>query len=87
MVCKSSVSPAVRVCSVLGAAIRDAGTIPAGHLYVVLCDVMPLDVFESAIRVLVDAGLVKRHPSHLLEWIGPEKDPTPAATGWDSVEC
>lgn len=54
----------------LGQAVKEAKQIPAGTLYAVCCGVMTLEVFDKCIDYLVKAGVVVRHPSHLLEWIG-----------------
>jgi len=52
--------------------IRELKTAPAGTLYAQLMGKMDLEQFESMIRTLVGTGLVKRHQSHLLEWVGPQ---------------
>jgi hypothetical protein len=54
--------------------IRDAGPIPAGHLYAALMGVMSLDLFEQVVGGLVNGGLVRRDRSHLLTWAGPTKE-------------
>jgi hypothetical protein len=50
--------------------IREAGSIPEGHLYAVLIDRMDINAFNSLVRALVRTGLVKSE-NHLLTWTGP----------------
>jgi hypothetical protein len=52
--------------------IREAGSVPGGHLYAGLVDRMSLQGFEAMIQILVNGNLVRRDASHLLTWIGPE---------------
>lgn len=49
-------------------------TIPAGHLYAASMAFMSLEAFQSAIAILQRTGMVKRDPSHLLTWVGPDLD-------------
>lgn len=51
--------------------IRRLGSVPSGHLYARLMGHMSLETYEALIGILIEAGKVKRHPSHLLVWIGP----------------
>ncbi len=51
--------------------IRDLGAVPSGHLYARLMGHMSADAYQGVIAALVRAGLVRQHPNHLLEWIGP----------------
>lgn len=51
--------------------IRDLGSVPSGHLYARLTGHMSAESYQSIIAALVRAGLVRQHPNHLLEWIGP----------------
>lgn len=48
------------------------GGIPEVHLYARVMGGMDLDTFEMCINALVDTKLVRRDPSHLLVWIGPD---------------
>jgi len=54
-------------------AVRELGSVPAGHLYVRLMDKISLQSFEGVIGLLVRSELVRRDGSHLLTWIGPAK--------------
>jgi hypothetical protein len=54
----------------LGCVIREAGQIPAGHLYAPLTGKLSLAHFQTAIKCLKNAGVVKEK-NHLLFWIGP----------------
>ena len=51
--------------------IRELCTVPSGHLYARLMGHLTIDDYQSVIATLARAGLVREHPSHLLEWIGP----------------
>jgi hypothetical protein len=55
----------------LAECIRNLGSVPSGHLYARLMDYMSLETYQKLIEILVQAGMVRQHPSHLLEWIGP----------------
>lgn len=57
----------------LAECIRDLGSVPSGHLYACVMGYMSLETYEALIGILVDAGKVRRHPSHLLEWVGPQR--------------
>lgn len=62
---------AVRLTAAVGQAIRELGTVPSGHLYARLMNRLTLEEYDRLIDVLIRAGVVKRHASHLLEWVGP----------------
>jgi hypothetical protein len=65
-----------RAVAAIAEAVRIAGEIPAGHLYAMVLDRMPLAVFEEIVALLVRAKLVRRESSHLLVWIGQLKGVT-----------
>ena len=52
-------------------AIREAGRVPSGTLYAILCGRMDLRTYEALIRTLKNAGLVEEKYNEL-RWIGPE---------------
>lgn len=62
----------------IGDTIKDLGQIPSGHLYAMLCGKMSLSLYQNIIKVLVQAGKVKQHSSHLLEWVGEKVEKTVA---------
>jgi hypothetical protein len=62
---------AVDVVLAVADCVRALGTVPSGHLYARLMGSLGIDTYQSVIATLVRAGLVREHPSHLLEWIGP----------------
>lgn len=64
------VHAAVRASVAIGQAIRELGSVPAGHLYAQLCGKLTLSQFDGLIGMLVRGGLVRRDASHLLTWIG-----------------
>jgi hypothetical protein len=62
----------------LAEAIRALGSVPSGHLYARVMGALSLEAYQSLIRSLVSAGLV-RNSSHMLTWIGPlASDASPA---------
>ena len=61
---------AITVIHALSEAIRAAGRIPQGHLYVQCMNSMSLGTFEGAIRLLIRAKLVESK-NFELTWIGP----------------
>jgi hypothetical protein len=59
--------------------IRELHEIPNGHLYAQLVGKVSLVEYESLIRILINAKLVKQDRSHMLRWIGPNLEtPTSA---------
>lgn len=52
-------------------AIREAGEIPSGHLYALLCGFMSFSDYEAIISLLKRAGLIKENALNLLIWTGP----------------
>jgi hypothetical protein len=70
---KAQIKAAIQVIVAVADAIRELGSVPAGHMYAQLSGRMSLDTFNGIIGKLVDAKLVRREPSHLLVWIGPTK--------------
>ena len=59
-------------------AIREAGEIPAGHLYAALMSRVTFDAFNAMIGTLTNAELIEEGPGNMLRWIGPEMSPTVA---------
>lgn len=57
----------------IGYAIREAGQIPSGHLYAMLCGKMDLRQYNSLINLLKRTKMV-REDSYLLTWIGPKPE-------------
>lgn len=52
-------------------AIREAGEIPAGTLYAVLCGKVDMQGFDKIVSIVTGSGLVEKH-GDLLRWVGPE---------------
>lgn len=63
----------LRVVLAIAQAIEELGTVPSGHLYARLMGHLGIDAYQSVIATLVRAGLVREHPNHLLEWVGPQR--------------
>jgi len=51
--------------------IKALKQVPSGHLYAQVMHKMDLPQFQSIIDLLIEAGVVRQQPCHLLEWIGP----------------
>jgi hypothetical protein len=66
------VRAAIEVTRAVADCIRELRQVPSGHLYARLMGHLSIEQFEQIISTLVHANLVRRHPSHLLEWIGSE---------------
>lgn len=71
MMTREQVGPALDAILAVGEAIREAGEVPAGTLYAVLCGRMDIGSFNGLVNVLCGAGLVERKASGLLRWVGP----------------
>ena len=69
---KEQIRAAMAIVHALAEAIRELGQVPAGHLYANVMGKLTHGQFEQAIGILVRAGVVRREPSHLLVWTGPE---------------
>jgi hypothetical protein len=66
----ASSAAAVKVVLAVAEAIREAGEVPSGTLYAVLCGQMSIHTYETVVRTLRNAGLIEER-MHLLRWIGP----------------
>jgi len=71
------VKTALYVTAAIAECIRTFRTIPSGQVYAHLMGRISLEHYQAIIALLIRAGLVREHPSHLLEWIGPD----PSAPG------
>lgn len=61
---------ALTIVRIVGEAIQGLGSVPSGHLYAHLMDLMPLDAYQQILSVLTKAGLI-RVENNLITWIGP----------------
>jgi hypothetical protein len=61
---------AITMAGAIAEAVREAGSIPAGHVYAVLCGSMSASTFDQLVATLGRAGLVSRE-GDLLKWVGP----------------
>jgi hypothetical protein len=52
-------------------AVRNAGEIPEGTLYAVLCDRVDLTTFNRLLAAIIRGRLVSRQ-GHMLRWTGPK---------------
>ena len=62
---------AVGIVAAVGAAIKELGSVPSGHLYARLMGQMSLETYETIISNIVANGLIRRDSNHLLVWTGP----------------
>lgn len=62
----------VQAIAAVGEAIRELGSVPSGHLYANLSDMMSLNTYNGIIGALVAAKYVKLS-GHELTWIGEVK--------------
>lgn len=69
-VTKEEVRQALLVAAATASAIREAGRIPSGHLYAILCGRMTLDTYYHLLTLLEEQKLV-RVENHEVIWTGP----------------
>jgi hypothetical protein len=73
---KSRLGSAAETAIAVSEAIREAGEIPAGHLYAHLCGELSAGAFDSLIAMLGRAKLVERR-GDVLRWAGPRLSKAP----------
>jgi len=66
---KEQIGAAIQAVAAIGQAIMELKSVPSGVLYAQICSKMSLNDYESAIRLLVKAGVVEEK-GHVLTWIG-----------------
>jgi hypothetical protein len=57
---------------IIADAIRDAKSIPSGHLYAIVMGAFSLEEYERIIQTLKNAKLVYESTAHMLIWEGPK---------------
>jgi hypothetical protein len=62
---------AFTILAAVAEAVRSAGRVPSGTVYAALIGKVTLEGYQSMLRTLNGAGLVKE-VAHELIWIGPE---------------
>jgi len=68
---KEQIKSALNLTFAVTEAIREAGEIPSGTLYVLLCGKLDITAYNSMIEMLKRTGLVTES-AHLLKWAGPK---------------
>lgn len=68
---KEQIAAHLKVVQAVAEAIREAGTIPSGHLYSALCGKMDLNSYNRIIDMLKRTELVSE-TNHVLKWEGPK---------------
>lgn len=71
-VTKEQVAAHLKVVQAVAEAIREAGSLPSGPLYAIMCGVVSLESFNHIIDTLKRTGLVVEE-NHLLIWKGDAK--------------
>lgn len=69
---KQDIAGALAISVAIAGAIREAGSIPVGHLYVSVMGKMSLESFTSCIDLLVQIGAIEHTQGHVLVWKGPK---------------
>lgn len=69
MITRDQIAPALTILAALADAIRELKRIPSGHLYALLMPKMSLAQYETAIDLLIKAGLVRKASDELV-WEG-----------------
>jgi hypothetical protein len=67
----AQVKAAFQITLAVSEAIREAGSIPSGELYAILCGRVDLQGYDGMIRTLKNAGLISES-ANMLTWIGPK---------------
>jgi hypothetical protein len=70
---RAQLAGALAATAAIAETIRELGSVPSGHLYAKLVGRLSLDAYQSIIRTLVNARLV-RETGHELTWIGPNPE-------------
>lgn len=69
---KDQIEATIRGVQAIAEAIRELKQIPSGHLYAHVMAHMSLNHYEKMISILESGKLIRRDPSGLLTWTGPE---------------
>ena len=70
---KREIKAWIEVTSALGSVVKHKKTIPSGHLYSLVMDLLTLDQYQQAISFLKNTNLVSES-NHLLTWTGPSHE-------------
>lgn len=68
---KTNLRAALGMVLAVSETIRELGSVPSGHLYTLLMGVLDIENYQSIIRTIEGAGLIKVDGSYLITWIGP----------------
>jgi len=60
---------AIKLLAAICGAIKALGSVPSGHMYARVCNIMSLDQYECIIRQLENTGLIESK-NNLLIWRG-----------------
>ena len=70
---KEELKAALHMLVAVAEAIREAKSVPSGHLYAMLCGKVDAAGYERMIGQLKGAGVVEER-NHLLVWCGPQPE-------------
>lgn len=68
---QQQVKAAFAMIAAVAEAVREAGRIPSGTLYAVLCSKVDFAGYEKMVGILKGSGLVEEK-NHELIWVGPK---------------
>jgi hypothetical protein len=68
---ESKAKSALDMVFLMSEAIREAGSIPSGHLYAMVLGQLTMEQYTRVIGILEGAGLV-RETANVLTWVGPQ---------------
>jgi len=69
---KSELAQAIHILKAAADAIREAGSIPSGHLYAAMMGKVGMQAYNQMIALMVRSGLVELSDNHMLTWKGPQ---------------
>jgi len=50
-------------------AVRELKRVPSGTLYATVMGHLSLSGYDKIVQILCNAGVIRKHPDHTLEWI------------------
>jgi hypothetical protein len=84
---KDQIAAACRSVQAIAEAIRELKQVPSGHLYARVMAYISINQYEKFISILESGKLIRRDPSGLLTWIGPElEDEESEIAGNEEIE-
>lgn len=72
---------AAEIITAVAETIRQAGSIPSGHIYAHIMDKINLEDWHKIVALLERTGLIRQDRSFLLHWVGGRTAPAPKKRG------